>query len=294
MSDVAQHLETDVSGPGRPSGPRLLADGSFGGILCAWLLAVVAILQHPNPYNFLAITYLPVALLVGAIMGTLIGGVLWLSEYLIIRTLGFLLRMLIGTAFSSLVGAILISAFQSTPDGRHLVEYFVPGAFVGFLLSVATALVAISRVNPWRLIVRGARTKAGETEGLALLSGMALRFGSMCGLLGSVFCFACVWPSLTSEDTALFVVVMLYFAASAGTAFASPRRSIALIVGLVSNASMLVIILRPADDSRFLALIALVYGVLWAAFVIGQYSVNKQINTPLPNQDHPVDCISGG
>ena len=294
MNKIVEHSENDVSGPVRPSVGRFLCDGSFGGILVAYLLTLFAILMDPNPYNFLAIPYLPVAFFAGTIAGALMGIVLWLSEYLVKRKLGFIARVFIGTTVFSLAGASLTIAFEGIGDGRQLAAYFVPGSFVGLLLTVPVALVAAARVNPWLLIVRGAGTRTGEAEAPVLVTGVALRLGSMCGLVVSVFSFACVWPLLTSEDTALFVLVMLYFAVTACTALASPRRPIAFIVGLLTNAHLLVVMLRPADDTRLLALITLVYGVLWAAFVVGQHSASKQVITSLPNRHHPFECIPRG
>lgn len=278
--DVAEDVVEAVTGRLDPDKPRLLADGCLGGILAAYLWTLSAALLHPNPYNFLLIIYLPVALLFGAIVGTLVGGILWFCEYLPGRKLGFLLRVLVGTAFFSFANIFLISAFGGIPDARRLTEALGELTIFGLFLSVPTAVFAGLKVSPWRLLIRGVRKTALEASGLALFSGAALRLLSICGLFISAFCFACVWPFLREPDTSIFVAVMLYFAVSTGTAYTCPRRSIALLVGLLANASMFVIILRPTEDLRFLAVLTLIYGVLWAAFIVGRGYVKKQFVAP--------------
>src|SRR5882762_4265981 len=125
MSDAAENVKKSVTSLGDPGNQRLLADGCLGGILGAYLLLFYPVLQHPNPYNFLFIPYLPVALLVGAIMGTLTGGVLWCSEQLFKRNLGVLLRVLIGAAAFSIAFVLLNAAVEGTLDGRYLAASFL-------------------------------------------------------------------------------------------------------------------------------------------------------------------------
>src|SRR5438477_12634867 len=70
----------------------LISQAAAGGALGNFLLTFGVILFTPNLYNFLLFGYFPIILALGAAVGIIAGIVIWFSQVMLKRSLGFLVR----------------------------------------------------------------------------------------------------------------------------------------------------------------------------------------------------------
>jgi multisubunit Na+/H+ antiporter MnhC subunit len=94
--------------------------GALGGAI-GWLL-LVSYIAYKRPFNALALPYAP---LIGAIIGTLIGVIIWACFLLAKRNLGIIVRSLIGVGLASVAVLLLIlseSRTKSLYQGNRPVE----------------------------------------------------------------------------------------------------------------------------------------------------------------------------
>ena len=140
MSDAVSNPAGHRDRP--PADVRLFADGCFGGMAFFFLSTIDSIVAGTDPYNFLLINYLPLLVGAGAIIGTLIGGIIWLAEYFLGGRQGFLVRIMIGTAATAIVYAFLINMLaERTTDHSELFH----GVLLGVFLTVAIAVSSFLR-----------------------------------------------------------------------------------------------------------------------------------------------------
>lgn len=124
-----------------PADARLFVDGCLGGIAVFFLSTVYSIVAGTDPYNFLLINYLPLILGAGAIIGTLMGGIIWLAEYILGGRQGFLARILIGTAATAIVCTFLIiTSAERTTDASDFFHAVLSGVFLTVAIAVSSFL----------------------------------------------------------------------------------------------------------------------------------------------------------
>ena len=111
---------------------------ALGGTLGWVFYLIYIVMRHPNPYNFLFVLYLPVYMVTGAVMGSLVGLAIWRLATVRRTWPGLLQRIVVGI-FLSLATALLLdlvsaerqSNVASVPQISFIVDFFVGAIIIG-------------------------------------------------------------------------------------------------------------------------------------------------------------------
>jgi hypothetical protein len=271
-----------------------LAQGAVGDVFALYVLAIIVVLYQPNPYNIFLIVVLPVYLFAAGILGTVIGGVIWLAKRILKRSPGMLTRAALGSLLATLTVVIFRLCIEFIVDLRLLEESIV----AGLILGLPASLLAGSRFHPLRMILF--RSNRGTSRdyidsGFSFSAGLLLRVASLLGLLEALLYFACLapfsshrWVGSEGEALAAPIVAILYLTVSFVVSFTAPRKYLLLAVALVSNTLPAIWSFDPHRetnaDSEFLIIVVWVFIGLWVLFVMGRVMLpdNKE---DLPAQD---------
>lgn len=273
-----------------------VSQGSAGGAISLFVLALISVLKHPNGYNFLLIPYFPFILLLGSVLGAAGGVFIWLIEPIFKLRLGVLVRSIVTVGVIALISAV-VSFFQGSPiDLDLLLASLTTGGVIGLPVTILIS----SNISLWWLVLFGS-DRFAAAGWPSLLAGFLFRAASLAGLLISLF-FLAWWGSFLSLDWGVSLnpyyigIAILYFVASCFFAFRPPRGWSLIVAALLLNAPLLLCAfhLVPAvdADTRSLGIIILFFLGLWSAFAIcllfdaGFYprSENRPVDIPLVNK----------
>ena len=247
-----------------------VSQGSAGGAISLFLLTLIGVLKQANVYAFLLILYLPVILLIGAVLGAAGGIFIWLIEPIFKLRLGVLVRSIVTVGMIALVFAV-VGFFKGAPLGWDLLlESLTTAGVVGLPITILIS----SNISLWWLVLFGSDRMAAA-DWFSLLAGFVFRVTSLAGFLSSLF-FLALWGSFPSGEGRLnpyrIAIAILYFAASSYVGFKPPRRTWLVIAALLLNAPLAVWALNeyPVEepDTKGLATIAFFFIGLWTAFVV--------------------------
>jgi hypothetical protein len=220
-----------------------------GGLGCYGLMIGISLYYYSNPDDLLMIMIitLPFALVVGALLGLLTGGVTLLVENLIEEKLSTLARMIVTGAIVTLI-VFGVFAVYYPASWQLLKSSLLPGAILGLPIG----LIAGSRLRLFRILLLGveeppavqSNAVLGATSlsnRFALIGGFALRLVSVVGTLMAVLVLACTWKFQKTDELLVTVFALYYFACTAYITCAVRNRSMIRIVGTALNALLLVL-----------------------------------------------------
>lgn len=217
---------------------EFVEQGSAGGAISLFLLTLIGVLKEANVYVFLIILYMPVVLLIGAVLGTAGGIFLWLIEPIFKLRLGVLVRSIVTVGMIALALAV-VGFFKGAPIGLDLlIESLTTAGVVGLPITVLIS----SNISLWWLVLFGSDRMAAA-DWFSLLAAFVLRLTSLAGFLISLF-FLAWWGSFPSGEGRLnpywIAIAILYFAASSYVGFKPPGRTWLAIAALLLNAPLAV------------------------------------------------------
>ena len=259
----------------------LLAQGAAGNAMGGYVLVIAAVLYYPSAYNFLYMVVLPINLFWFGIVGVAMGGVVWLSGWLLRCGLGILLRATVGIIIPTLFVAAFSLWQESIVDWQLSGRLLIAGSFLG----LPAALMAGSRFHPLRSIVVGPSGPPSSPDfvgGFSFLSGLLLRAGSLFGLLESLLFLAYLAPPASAgwgisagrETLVGTFVAILYFTASVFVSFTSPRKSLLQVLAVLVNAPLAIWTVDPHRytnaGSEYLGVVVWVFIALWVLVVVGR------------------------
>lgn len=267
----------------------LLSQGAAGGAVGTFLSTFIAIIYFTE-YGFEIVLLFPFSLLVGMVMGTATGFVIWISQKVINQNLKVPSRIVISilfTIFLSVLFTVLLSATlqarAENPSGYRFLYHILFATPIGML--------AGSRVRPWRLIARGINggsmtrvlfkrgpIRISQTIKELGLTGLPLRVASLLALMVScllaAFYFSLLWWERASFKTFVDLTESLlataYFGLTCAVSFTERRKLDVLIISAL-NVPWAIWMLKTdtPDPNPFALLLVTIFIICWLLFMTG-------------------------
>jgi hypothetical protein len=275
----------------------LVSQGAAANIIASFFLTFMVILCTPNLYNFLFLGALPIFIGIGALTGIVGGSFIYLSQLILKRCPGFLLRSAIAIVSIIAVGVIWFRVYRSIYPDKPPIDWphdwsiWFWGLSDICFIAMSIGLITGSRIRPARLVLRGpaadfSRTNHGRW--LSFPAALILRLAGLFGLMESLLLLA-YWASsyvvagwMELERPILLerihlipiMIAILYFTFTVYVSFTAPRTLLLLIVWILFNAPLLVWSAKAYQSAGeiywFLSILAFIFIGLSLLMVAGR------------------------
>jgi hypothetical protein len=262
-----------------------LSQGAAGGMVGCFLMSAVSAVFYPaGYYSFLYLVVLPLQLAFGAILGSIIGGFVWLPAKLLKRRPGFVARSAIVLGITSLLN-VAVSYWISESTGEPGRQWSL--LLIGLVCALALPMVLLtgSRIRPGHLLFLGAGPRSKRHNfgsWLAFPAGALLRVASILALSESVLVLVICISELRSEwfrpivreHLPEVVLAVVYFATSAYFSIRTPTKFVLLPAAVLLNIPLAFLLVNQQhSDTPYSAY--LVYSFagfigLWAVYALGR------------------------
>lgn len=242
---------------------RCLSQGAAAGAVIAFLSCFFT--KPPHSYWLIV---LPFFLVTGMILGLFQGLMVWGWMRLAGQHLSWGYRVAIGVSTATMF--VLLWFLISVP---RLTDHLFPLA-VYYSIWIALSLVAGSKLQPWRELVRGAEAMPQQWRPLTGITGLLLRVVVVFFLMESIVATTIIlrvdYPQM---DPVYVVIALLHCVAAFVIVFARFRFWLLLPLALLVNVPMVLWLIEVRKDSDpFLSYLVLGYLALWAAFLLSRWS----------------------
>jgi len=252
-----------------------LSQGAVGGAIGYFLLLLCVLGVYQSSWSLLHFFTLPIMLFLGASLGAVVAGFVWLASVLLKRKLGFVARAFLVTGVSLLFFYLL-----DLPPTEQPLALTVGLACV---LELPIVLLTGSSISPSHLLFLGAAERSARQDFRSWLSyvvGFLLRVVSIFGMFETALLLAlCIFATpeasleLASPEVVVAIVLaVFYFPISVYLSFRTPRKGLVLPTVFFLNVPLVAWILRLAnvatEASVFLVYALLALLCLWAAYAV--------------------------
>lgn len=172
--EILSRSMCEADRPELPGMGRFLSQGAAIGAFISFLFPLYGIV-FTRGYTFLLIGALPFFLAGGIAFGLLQGFGMWGCTRLARHQLGRGARAIIGVLIFALLVVASFLIDSSPKDETATLEDYVPGILKYIAIGVTFGLVTGSRLQPWRELVRGAKSLPAQSRLLTGITGLALR-----------------------------------------------------------------------------------------------------------------------
>lgn len=256
-----------------------LSQGAVGGAIGYFLLLLSVLEIYQSSWSLLHLFTLPIMLFLGAGLGAVVAGFVWLGSVLLKRKLGFVARALLVTGATTLLSLLFSYQFDLSPTEQQV------ALTVGFacVLELPIVLLTGSSIRPCHMLFLGAaerRARPDFSSWLSYVAGFLLRVVSIFGLFETALLLAlCIFATpkeslelASPEFVVAIVLAVFYFPISVYLSFKTPRKGLVLPATFFLNVPLVAWILRLAnvatEASVLLAYALLVLLCLWAAYAV--------------------------
>ena len=262
-----------------PTIGTFLSQGAAVGALLASLCPAMGMLSHPqNGYNFLLVSYLPLFLCWGILVGLCEGVPFWAVTYLLSHRIHPVIRAILGPVILVTLGTILGYLFAEPPPSDLKVsttDYWLGiGTYAGY--GVIFGLVIGSRIRPFSELIRG--SSADRWPVMSALTGLALRLLVIFGLMVSILSLILsMQGDFQRSEFTMSVIAVSHFGVAVLIIFARTPFWLLLPLALIINspiAALITDVLKP--DELFVRTITLNYLALWGGFLLCRASVPRE------------------
>ena len=273
--EILSRSMCEADRPELPGIGRFLSQGAAIGAFISFLFPLYGIVSTRG-YTFLLIGALPFFLAGGIAFGLLQGFGMWGCTRLAGHRITAAARAIIG----SLIFAILLvvydlvfppSPYASTPT----LEDYLWAIPKNLPIGVTFGLVIGSRLQPWRELVRGAKSLPAQSRLLTGITGLVLRVIIIFFLMDSVLMFVWMLKFTFQQPESVFVLIALcHFAAALVIVFARLKFWLMLPLALIVNLPILAFITEVLKEEHvFMWYVSVGYLAVWAAFLLTRWDL---------------------
>lgn len=256
----------------RPGIGRFLSQGMAAGTVISFLLPAVYILAHPtNGYNFFLMFALPFYLAVASVVGFVQGLAIWGCTRLAGRDLGWASRAAINVSISAIMlGVLYLLLYPGPPEANPLeLKDYLSLIGTSIASGVTYGLMIGSRLQPWRALVRGAKSLPARSWLVTGITGLVLRVLIIFFLMESILSIVC----LLQQDFDLRhhvapLIVLTHFAAALLIVSIRFPFWLLLPLAVIINFPVVTFLTDIKDGDLFMLYLTISYLVAWAAFLL--------------------------
>lgn len=272
---------------------RFLSQGAVAGPILSFLATVGVILLNPtNGYNFFFIFVLPFYLASSMVLSLLPSLLIWGCTRLGRHRLNPAARVSLGTLMVTLISiGICYLIYLDRPPYVKPPELtvYLPVVAISATMGMVLGLVVGSRLQPWRILVRGVDSLPAKSRVLTGITGVALRVVVVWGLMEAIVAMICgLQREPHPDDFQLTALTLVHFTFATIIVFARMRLSLLLPLALIANVPVALLIRKyyGSDSEYGIAIAAIVYLAVWATFLLSRWRATYAALASLKDELH--------